>query len=491
MSDVIIIGAGIGGLTAGNLLAKKGHKVIIFESHTTPGGYTAGFWRKGFYFESGTVSLESTHQVFGAMKDIGVLDKISFVPQRSRFVSRILDTGADDSYENFKQVFLKAYGPERERLQAYFKEVDKMHKTMKIFMGITRPSLLSLLTAGIKMFGVYFKYRNVTLGDFTARYFPRESELYRIFKSFGYPDMAAYILGGAVATIFGGYWTVRDGMQSWADVLAENFRGLGMELLLNSPAEKIITSNGTAKGIICNGRPFYADFVISASDYKKTFLKLMDDKSSLPEDFLRKMEKAEVSEGFCVAYLGLNISNDELRASMKFPHVMYMDELPGSELRDPGDGLFFEKSSVMLYSPSLHNPKLSPEGRSCLMLMAAVPTHWMNDWGNRDRQKYTGLKEHVKQVLIKKAGNVVPGLEKHIEFSDFATPLTFERYTGNTDGATSAWSWNPKNKFYSNYMKSDVDTPVKNLFIGSCWATQIGGIPGALNAAYQCVKRIG
>ena len=48
MSKVAIIGSGMGGLVAGNLLAKKGHEVTIFESHITPGGYTSGFWRKGF-----------------------------------------------------------------------------------------------------------------------------------------------------------------------------------------------------------------------------------------------------------------------------------------------------------------------------------------------------------------------------------------------------------------------------------------------------------
>jgi phytoene dehydrogenase-like protein len=78
-----------------------------------------------------------------------------------------------------------------------------------------------------------------------------------------------------------------------------------------------------------------------------------------------------------------------------------------------------------------------------------------------------------------------------IEVEDAATPLTYERFTGNTDGATSAWSWNPKNRFYENMMTSRVETPVRCLYIGSCWASQIGGVPGAIGAARRCAGMIG
>ena len=93
--------------------------------------------------------------------------------------------------------------------------------------------------------------------------------------------------------------------------------------------------------------------------------------------------------------------------------------------------------------------------------------------------------------MIKKAAAVIPGLQNVIEFQDAATPLTYERYTQNTGGATSAWSWNPNNKFYKHVFKTNIETPVKNLLIGSCWATQIGGVPSAVGAAYQCAKKIG
>jgi phytoene dehydrogenase-like protein len=93
-------------------------------------------------------------------------------------------------------------------------------------------------------------------------------------------------------------------------------------------------------------------------------------------------------------------------------------------------------------------------------------------------------------AMIENTAKLIPDLKDHIEYKDAATPLTYERFTRNTDGATSSWSWNPKKRFYRNVMGVSIDTPVRNLYIGSCWAMQIGGIPGALAAAYQCVRKV-
>jgi phytoene dehydrogenase-like protein len=97
----------------------------------------------------------------------------------------------------------------------------------------------------------------------------------------------------------------------------------------------------------------------------------------------------------------------------------------------------------------------------------------------------------VKSDLIGRAEAFVPGLRSAIEYQDAATPLTYERYTKNTDGASSAWSWNPRKKFYKGEIpKMTVATPVRNLLIGSCWVGQLGGIPNAIAAAYLCAKKI-
>ena len=80
--DAIIIGAGLGGLTAGAKLSKEGKKVLIVEQHIIPGGCATTFDRRGFKFEVGLHEMDGLHprdmktKVF---RDLGVFDKVEFL----------------------------------------------------------------------------------------------------------------------------------------------------------------------------------------------------------------------------------------------------------------------------------------------------------------------------------------------------------------------------------------------------------------------------
>lgn len=498
MKKVIIIGSGMGGLIAGNLLAGKGHKVTIFESHSLPGGYTAGFYRQGFYFESGTLSFEASASVFKAMQDIGVRKKLNFVRQKMRFVGEAFDA-IPESYADYKKMYYAGFPDQKENLDAYFAALDEMAGVMGdmdkpmpyLYSGLKlAASMLSYIPVLPRQMKLTKKYDGVTSSEFVARYFPKDSRLYRLFCGSGYPDMPAMFYGAGMSSMYSDYWTVQDGMQAWADVLAESFKKAGGDLKLNAYIEKIITKDGAAVGVSCKNTVYEADYVISASDYKKTLLKLLDDPALVPQETREKLSDAAVSEGFFTVYLGLNMSNEELSKFMRIPHVFLVDAHPDYDIYDSRDAEFFSKTPPGLYSPSMVNPRHAPEGKSSLMLQTTVPYRWMNNWGGGDRAEYHKLKNKAMEAMIDSTARLIPGLRDAIEYKDAATPLTYERYTHNTDGASSAWSWNPRKKFYKDIMSVNIQTPVKNLLIGSCWAMQVGGIPGAVAAAYQCAHRV-
>ncbi|MGE5677445.1 MAG: phytoene desaturase family protein, partial [Pseudomonadota bacterium] len=482
MKEIIIIGSGIGGLVAGNLLAKKGHKVTIFESHSMPGGYTAGFWRKGCYFESGTLGFESYASVLKAMRDIGVEDRLEFIKLGMRVVSEDFD-GKPGDFEEFKRIIYSAYPSEKEKLDKVFAELGSI---ISVFMGDSDfiipgissgaeaiKSILPMIPKLPKIMKLTGKYGKMTASEFAGGYFEKDSKLYNLFSGFGYPDMSAIFVGTAIAGVFNEVWTVREGMQAWADVLAENFRILGGELKLCSYVDSIITKDGEAVGVSCKGIEYKADHVISAGDYKKTFLKLLDDKSLVPQPLIKKIEGAPVSEAFFTVYLGLDMNNEELARHMKAYHVYHMDRKPGCSIYDSNDSEYFNKAAYFLHSPSMINDKHAPDGKSSLMLQVRVPHRWMGNWGSGDREAYRRLKENAMNTVISRAAEVIPGLLDSIEYKDAATPLTYERFTHNTDGASCAWSWNPRKAFFKDAIGVTVKTPVRNLYIGSCWAMQV------------------
>ncbi len=498
MKNIIIIGAGIGGLVAGNMLAQRGHKVTIFEAHSMPGGYTAGFHRQGYYFESGTLSFEASATIFKAMKDIGVFEKIDFVKQKIRLVAEDYD-GTPETYDDYKKMLYSSFPSDKEKLDRVFADLDQTIGSMGdvdspmpfVYSGLKMlTAMLPYILSAPRQMKLSKQYGDMTSSEFAGRYFEKDSQLFKLFNGFGYPDMPAMFMGGGMAGIFYDYWTVQSGMQSWADILAENFRKLGGDLKLKSYVDAIITKNGAAVGVSCQNAIYDADYVVSAGDYKKTLLKLLDNQGLIPQAFRDSIGRAPVSEGVFTVYLGLNRSNEELGEYMKVPHVFTFNDKPGYDIYDSEDSEFFSKASPSLYSPSMVNPQHAPQGKSSLMLQTMVPYHWMNNWGGGDKELYGQLKQKAMDAMIDSVSRLIPGLKECIEYKDAATPLTYERFTHNTDGATSAWSWNPKKKFYKNIMSVNIETPVKNLYIGSCWAMQIGGVPGAIAAAYQCVKRI-
>ena len=499
MKNIIVIGAGIGGLIAGNLLVKKGHKVTIFESHSMPGGYTAGFYRNGCYFESGTVSLESMETIFRAMKDIGVLEKLEFAKLGMRVVSDHFD-GIPENYEEFKKIIYDAFPADKEKLDKAFSDQDRILSALEGAADMIMPPLMSriemlrLLPAYIpnlpKTIKVTREFGKMTSSEFAAKHFEQDSTLYNLFSKFSYPDTSAVFLATAMAGVFTEIWTVRGGMQSWADLLAEKFREQGGDLKLKSYVDRIITANGAVVGVSCSDVVYEADHVISAGDYKKAFLQLLDDKKLIPEELLDSIESAAVSEGFYTVYLVLDIPGQELAEHMKNPHVFSIDFKPGYDIYDTEDGDYFSKTAFYLYSPSMVNPQLAQGERSTLMIQVRTPHRWMDNWGSGNKEIYKQLKAKAMHTMIDRAAVLIPGLKDHIEYMDAATPLTYERFTHNTDGASSAWSWNPKKSFFKSVLGTNVETPVKNLYIGSHWAMQIGGVPGAIAAAYQCVKKI-
>jgi phytoene dehydrogenase-like protein len=122
VENVLIIGAGMAGLTAAAYLARAGLKVDVYEQHTLPGGYISSFARGGFTFPAGPTSITSNGIVFPILKELGLAEKRKFL-----HVGHQMNWGGYDvplrSAPQVRDELLKRFPAQSRELQRYFRWV--------------------------------------------------------------------------------------------------------------------------------------------------------------------------------------------------------------------------------------------------------------------------------------------------------------------------------------------------------------------------------
>jgi prolycopene isomerase len=134
---------------------------------------------------------------------------------------------------------------------------------------------------------------------------------------------------------------------------------------------------------------------------------------------------------------------------------------------------------------SIKNPMLAPIGKHTLAVAAFAPYELFTDGGNTNPH-YTEIKEEIAQKIIGITEKVIPGLSSHIIVRDASTPLTYERKTLNTHGATMGWYLSAKELSKIRSQK----TPIANLYQAGHWTFPGGGIPMVIISGINAAKLV-
>jgi phytoene dehydrogenase-like protein len=492
--DVIIIGAGIGGLTCGAMLAQAGKKVLICEQHSLPGGYVTSFSRHGFTFDGGLQSLASNGLIFPILRELGLWEELRFVRAHYQLITPDMNLKLN-SLAQVKAGFKQAFPQAQNEVEAYFGELDRLLVPFAEMFGGDKvaPSLLpgseraQAVTFGdktnISFLRELVRYQKMSSLDFINKYITDRNLKY-ILASIGYPVMSVVNTVGMWYSFLKDYWYPIGGMQNLTDLITDLFKGNGGELILQSRVERILTENGTVTGVrLAEGRDVLSEFVVSNADWRQTFIRLIDP-GYLDEEFITGIEGGKVSETMFCVYLGTDLDPGSLARLAH--HVYYF---PGygktfleKAINDPG---FFENCMVSIAIPSLSDASLAPDGKSVVTITSFAPYDYRGRWqtgDGRNSEACHKLKEKVAEQLVEITEGIIPGLSQHIIVREIATPLTYERYTLNSEGASVGWSWDPAYAVVSRYRTSvgSIETPVKNLFTCGHWCYPPGGVPIAM-----------
>jgi len=491
--DVIVIGAGIGGLTCGAALVKGGNKVLICEQHSKPGGYVTSFERGGFILDGGTQAVSVSGIIFPILKDLGIRDKVKFVKVNYQIITPDIDLKLD-SIEAIVGELKKQFPEDSDGIEAYFKHIRRVIKDSKeiapAFIDVAIPlerwkKILFMLKFPILHFGFLvkmIKYRKTTVKDLVAKYITNDKLKFLL-------SSPSSFLGEAMFTWYmmrEDTWYPIGGMQSFVNGFAETIEKGGGVINLGTKVEKIVVKDRKVSGVrLEDGREIHSDFVVSNVDYKQTFTKLVDNKH-LQKDFIEKVKKTKVSGSVFTVYLGVDLDKKALK-KIRGQHVICRLTYEKKDINDPE--FYKECPEFWICVPSLVDDTLAPRGKSVITLQAPASYKYMNKWQTENGKRtkpYKELKQKVGNELIATAEKIIPNLSKHIVVRDEATPLTMERYTLNAEGATTGWG----EAFHKGFLSGSITTPIKNLFTVGHWSFSSGGVPTAMLTGKKAAEAI-
>jgi len=485
--DVIVIGAGIGGLACASLLAKAGMRVLVAEQSSRPGGYVGSFKKKGFTFDCAAHFVTGCHRegVIGKLlRDLGVEKEIEFIkvetPVRFVFPDFEFSFSLND-LEGAEKIVKERFPQEAENLDRYKETLDKIGQEI-IKVGSSFPIWKMLFFP--MLFPALLKYRNYTVRRLMDEYFTDERlKTILSISPVTVPPSKASLLMAAVMKAESqeaGIYYPKGGMQSFADVLVKGLRKYKGELLLNTLVTRILIERGKVQGVeLTDGRRIKVSYVISNASLKQTFYKLVG-KKYLKKRFIKKIEGKELSLSCFILYLGVDLDLKSLGLNFRANVYPTYDIEKQYEILKGGE-ISGEFSFVMTFS-SLIDPTTAPKGKHALIITTAAPYHYHKDWGTGDggEVEYRRLKENIMGRIIGRAEKIIPDLSSYIIYQEAATPLTLERQTLNTQGAMYGLAATPKQIGPGRFKNR---TPIKGLYLVGHYTYLAHGIGAVTHSA--------
>ncbi len=436
--DVIIIGSGIGGLTAAGMLARYGKRVLVCESHSIAGGAAHSFKRRGFEFDSGPSfycglghdrpSLNPLKQVLDILGESlevvpydpmghyhfpeGTFAVYSNAEKYRETVAQITPQGAKQLAQ-FEKRLLPLYEALKD-VQTVALRAD--WQLVPILLSRYLPSLLKMLPLLGMVQGSVGQVMDQEVRDpWVRRLIDLECFLLSGLKAHGTiaPEVA-FMLGER--TRAGVEYPV-GGSGAIIDALVRGLKRWGGDLRLNSHVEQILVESQKAVGVrLRNGEVIYAPVVISNATIWDTYTKLLR-QEDLPTSYRESALKMPAVDSFMHLHLGIRKQGLE---QLTGHHVVVHDA--NKDITEPGN-------TCMISIPSVWDNQLAPEGHHVVHAYTLEPFEgWVRDQGYEEKKKTRS------QSLFRALEKIIPDLKERVVLELIGTPLTHSHYLRRYQG---------------------------------------------------------
>lgn len=437
---MVIIGAGLGGLTSGVLLAKSGLKVILFEQSPRSGGLVTSFKKGPFFFETAHAigGIGPGNPLGDLLAELGISDRVQWVPRKAlfKFIYPDLEITCHRDLAHYQDELSVHFPHERQGLSALFQFMRKMWEEYRRLDY--SPDLFQKLQYPWRSPG-HFRLLHASFDQCVSRFVqtPRLREV--LASAWPYQGLdgsrlnASHMIDMYMTFHTGGLWIARGGFTELVMALAERFQALGGELRLGCRVQRILVRDRRALGVeTSQGEPTSAKQVISDADTWHTFLDLVGEEH-LPGPWCEQLRRLSPDLDAWVLQLGVRYP---ISREYDCGHVGYYPEYGSSQrtVDQAGHGYLDAARSPMCFTvPSLADPGRAPEGAHVIETFSLHPRPHQVTPGRRGPSE-AKTEEEREHHVIQNLERFFPGIGQRVEVKGRISAKFFEGLALTTQG---------------------------------------------------------
>jgi len=480
--DAIVVGSGIGGLTAASLLARAGRNVLVIERHDRVGGYAHSFRRGPYFFDSAVhliggcepSAFEGGGLIHNLLCELGVRDRCHFErikPCYTASFPRMRATAPGD-LDEFIETYSDKYPSNAKGLREFMQECLNIRNEIRRATDLDAP-FNTIQTPD--RFPTLIRYRRATLEAVLDNHIDSpalRAVIGALWPYLGLPPSRVSFLYFAtmlMSYLADGAYYCKGTFQKFAEALAAAITESGGEILLRSSVRRIRIESSRACGVLLeNGQRIDSPLVISNADATQTIEELVGPEAFTPH-YLSRLRRMKPSVSAFVAYLAVRLPLSEESACHETLLYASLDHEDAHR-----SSLAGKPNWLSVTIPTLADPSLAPNGEQLMILTTLLPYQNAGGWKSS--------KLPMLGRLIDLADKRFSGLKESIVFSEGGSPRTMERYTRNRSGALYGWELSPS---HVGPGRLEGLTPIKGLHLAGHWTQPGGGIYGVVFSGIQ------
>jgi phytoene dehydrogenase-like protein len=404
--DVIVIGSGLAGLTAANILGRAGHSVLLLEQHYKLGGMATWFKRPGGHifdislhgFPVGMIKSCRRYWTQEIADSIVQLKGI-------RFDNPMFSLTTTFNREDFTKLLVEQFCVDAAAVNGFFDAARGMN---------------------------FYDDQRMTTRELFDRFFPgREDVIRLLMEPITYANGSTLedpaISYGIVFSNFmsKGVFTFQGGSDRLIHLMEEELRTNGVDIHINCDVERIHCDHGRVCGVTVNGRTIKTRAVMSNANLKHTIFQLVG------EEYF---DKSFVDDARAV-----RLNNSSTQVYMALKPAELIDESTGDLLFSSTAPLFRTElllsRDITSRTYSFYYPRTRPQGRPRCLIVSSTNARY-EDWADLSREDYEASKRDLCETTLDALNKYVSNIRERVDHVEASTPLTFQHYTKHVAGAS-------------------------------------------------------